>query len=104
MNAFCYLKYGLAGILTYVGVKMILAESLHIPVLGSLLIIIAILSVAIVASLIKNKGTKTCAVIEETKTCPALKSLEGAESAEASAADETCPGLKRLAETESEKE
>ena len=61
MSLFCYLKYGLAAILMFVGSKMLLvAVGLHIPVLVSLLIIAAILGVTILASLIKNRGKKTC--------------------------------------------
>ena len=55
MNAFCYLKYGLAGILTFVGIKMIVADLYHLDVLLSLTIIVIILGMAIAASLIKNR-------------------------------------------------
>jgi len=64
--AFCYLKYGLAAILAFVGAKMLLADVFHIPVLLSLLAIIGILSVSIVTSWIKNRGSRTCPV-EETE-------------------------------------
>ncbi len=80
MNLFCYLKYGLAGILSFVGIKMLLPlvdPHLHIPVFVSLAVIVAILGVAIGASLIKTRRTGTCPVVEEmqVETCPALKGI-----------------------------
>lgn len=53
MDRFHYLKVGLAVILTYVGLKMCLAQWLHIPVLLSLGIIALILAVSMVASLVR---------------------------------------------------
>jgi tellurite resistance protein TerC len=88
MSAFCYLKYGLAGILSFVGIKMLLPivdPDLHIPVEISLLVIVAILGVAIVASLIRNRRGRTSTpkdlvgsqlpVAEGGTTCPGLKEL-----------------------------
>ena len=49
-DKFDYLQPGLAVILAFVGVKMILAEWYHIPTFASLGVIAAILTVAIVAS------------------------------------------------------
>jgi tellurite resistance protein TerC len=60
ISLFCYLKYGLAAILAFVGAKMLLAEYVHIDTFLSLGIIVAILVVAMVASYIKNRGKKTC--------------------------------------------
>ncbi|OPY32580.1 MAG: Integral membrane protein TerC family protein [Methanomassiliicoccales archaeon PtaU1.Bin124] len=60
MGLFCYLKYGLAAILAFVGTKMLLASFIHIPVILSLLVIVGILVVTILASLIKNRGKKAC--------------------------------------------
>lgn len=106
MNAFCYLKYGLAGILSFVGVKMLLPlidPGLHVPVEMSLAVIVVILLVAISASLIKTRGTKTCPVVqkvtcpagEDIRTCPALKALQkDGEVCD----DATCPGLVKLEE------
>ena len=80
MNLFCYLKYALAGILTFVGGKMLLADYVHIPVLGSLAIIVLILVVAITASIIKNKRTAACTTAEvHADVCPALKELRDTE-------------------------
>ncbi|MDD2474141.1 MAG: hypothetical protein PHR49_09175, partial [Methanoculleus sp.] len=77
MNAFCYLKYGLAGILSFVGVKMLIADIYHVPVEVSLAVILLILGVAVVASMIRNRRTGTCPVVEEVQAgaCPALKNL-----------------------------
>ncbi len=78
MTLFCYLKYGLAGILGFVGVKMLAGIfDYHVPVLTSLLIIVAILAVAMAASWIRTHRTGTCPVVKEVEgeACPALRSL-----------------------------
>ncbi len=49
---FYYLKYGLAAILVFVGVKMSIAGFFHFPVVLSLLIILGILLISILASLL----------------------------------------------------
>jgi tellurite resistance protein TerC len=53
--AFRYLKYGLAAILGFVGIKMMLSDYLHLPVIVSLGIIVAILTISIVTSIIRNR-------------------------------------------------
>jgi len=50
-DKFDYLQPGLAVILAFVGVKMILAEWYHIPTFASLGVIATVLTVAIVASI-----------------------------------------------------
>jgi len=78
MTLFCYLKYGLAGILGFVGVKMLAGIfDYHVPVLTSLLIIVVILAVAMAASWIRTHRTGTCPVVKEVEgeACPALRSL-----------------------------
>jgi tellurite resistance protein TerC len=55
MGKFYYLKLGLAVILSYVGVKMVLADIYPIPTLLSLAIIAALLTVAILASVIRAR-------------------------------------------------
>lgn len=80
MNLFCYLKYGLAGILGFVGVKMLAGIfDYHVPVLTSLFIIVSILIVAIGASWLRTRTTKTCPVPKEIRdeSCKALTGLEG---------------------------
>lgn len=54
MDKFCYLKYGLAGVLGFVGVKMMLVDVAPIPVAASLCIVLTIASVSIVASLLRK--------------------------------------------------
>jgi tellurite resistance protein TerC len=51
MDKFYYLKLGLAGVLTFVGVKMVLVDVFHLPSWFSLIVIAGILTVAVVASL-----------------------------------------------------
>ena len=55
VDKFHYLKLGLATILTFVGVKMIVADIFDIPIVVSLLVIIGILGVAIGASLLRTR-------------------------------------------------
>ncbi|MCE5296670.1 MAG: TerC family protein [Euryarchaeota archaeon] len=72
MTAFCYLKYGLSGILAFVGLKMLLADFVEIPVVMSLLVIVAILGISVIASWSKYKDAKIqvacpdqCGIVEE---------------------------------------
>jgi len=60
MQYFRYLKIGLAFVLSFVGVKMLIAYfDIEIPILLSLAIIISILAISIIASLIKKeRGVK----------------------------------------------
>ena len=51
IHRFVYLKLGLAVVLTYVGVKMLVSEFYKIPVWASLAVIAIVLTVSIVASL-----------------------------------------------------
>lgn len=55
IQKFHYLKIALAVILVYVGVKMLVADFLHIPAWLSLLVIAFVLSVAILASLARAR-------------------------------------------------
>lgn len=52
MKLFHLLHYGLAAILTFVGVKMLIEDVFHIPVAASLMVIATILTASIVSSLI----------------------------------------------------
>ncbi|HQO50651.1 MAG TPA: TerC family protein [Bacteroidales bacterium] len=54
---FAYLKYGLAVILVFVGVKMGISGFYHFPIVASLLVILAILLVSVLASFIFPKKT-----------------------------------------------
>ncbi|MCE9580113.1 MAG: TerC family protein [Deltaproteobacteria bacterium] len=51
VDRFRYLKLGLAGVLVFVGAKMILVDVMHLPPVASLAIIAAILGASVIASL-----------------------------------------------------
>jgi tellurite resistance protein TerC len=53
ISRFAYLKIGLAAVLAFVGVKLLLTHVLHLPVSLSLGVIAAILGTALVASLVR---------------------------------------------------
>jgi TerC family integral membrane protein len=55
MGRFSYLKLGLAVVLSYVGVKMVLADMYHIPTALSLAVIAVVLAVAVVASIVRAR-------------------------------------------------
>lgn len=55
MGKFHYLKVGLSGVLVFVGAKMLLSGVYPIPIAFSLLTIIALLGVAIIASLVRAR-------------------------------------------------
>ena len=55
VDIFVYLKYGVALILFYVGMKMLTAELYHIPTEYSLILILAILTGSVILSLLKKK-------------------------------------------------
>jgi len=85
IDKFRYLNYGLAAILTFVGLKMLLSEWLaenyhvHIEAVHSLIVIVAILAIAIVASHLKNKrdGPPEPKTVEAV--CPMPEAEEGEE-------------------------
>jgi tellurite resistance protein TerC len=52
MNLFCHLKLGLAAILGFVGIKMLLVDVVHVPIGVSLAVVGSILLLSILASLI----------------------------------------------------
>jgi tellurite resistance protein TerC len=56
VTKFHLLKYGLAVILTFVGVKMIIESWVHIPILLSLAVVLGVLAISIIASLIWPKA------------------------------------------------
>ena len=53
VERFTYLKPALSAVLIYVGVKMLVADVVHVPPVISLVVIAAILGVAVVASVVK---------------------------------------------------
>lgn len=56
IDRFEYLKYGLAALLAFAGLKMLLSDVIHLDVWVSLGIIVGILAVSIVISLIATRG------------------------------------------------
>ena len=52
MKLFHLLHYGLAAILTFVGVKMLIEDFFHVPVTASLLVIASILTVSVITSIV----------------------------------------------------
>jgi tellurite resistance protein TerC len=64
MNRFIYLRTGLALVLAFVGIKMVLADYLRLPRILSLGVIALILAVTIVISMLK---TQDCAKIGNQK-------------------------------------
>jgi tellurite resistance protein TerC len=56
VTKFHLLKYGLAVILTFVGVKMMIEHWVHIPILLSLAVVLSVLALSIVASLVWPKA------------------------------------------------
>ena len=57
VHRFVYLKYGLAGVLVFVGAKMVLVDVYKVPVVASLAVIAALIGGAIVASLVRRPAT-----------------------------------------------
>jgi len=57
MDRFIYLRTGLAFVLAFVGIKMIIADYLPIPRTLSLAIIVSILAVTIVISMLKTQNS-----------------------------------------------
>ena len=56
-DRFHLLKYGLAAVLTFIGMKMLLLEVFHIPVVVSLAVVFLLLTASIVASLLVSRKT-----------------------------------------------
>ena len=55
MKSFHYLKYGLSCILMFIGLKMLIADFLHIPIGASLAVIGGVLLVSVVMSIVRNR-------------------------------------------------
>jgi tellurite resistance protein TerC len=56
---FTYLKYGLATILVFVGLKMCMSDLVKIPVEISLIIILFVLVISMIASVIVKKDKRS---------------------------------------------
>lgn len=55
MKSFYYLKYGLSGILIFIGIKMLIADFVHVPIIMSLGVIASVLLVSVWMSIARNK-------------------------------------------------
>lgn len=55
MEKFYYLKPGLAAILLFIGIKMIISEFYKIPITASLVVIFGILAVAMILSFVRSR-------------------------------------------------
>lgn len=58
MDLFNYLKYGLAVILSFVGIKMLISKFYHIPVEWALFVVVMVLAISILLSQMKNREGK----------------------------------------------
>jgi tellurite resistance protein TerC len=59
VTKFRFLKVGLSAILVFVGIKMLIVDIYHIPILVSLGVIASILTLSIVASLVLPQAAET---------------------------------------------
>jgi len=65
IDKFYYLKLGLAVVLTFVGVKMVIVDFYKIPTPVSLSVVAGVLTVAVIASLIRNQRVSKAARVAE---------------------------------------
>jgi tellurite resistance protein TerC len=56
MNTFYYLSHGLSIVLIFIGIKMMIADFLHIPIALSLAVVMGVLAIAVIASLKRNRN------------------------------------------------
>ncbi len=71
VDRFYYLKPALAVILTFVGIKMVVAEWFAIPISGSLVFIVGVLAAAILASWVRARQVGTAAdVLPDPRALP----------------------------------
>lgn len=67
IDKFHYLKLGLSAVLTFVGVKMVIVDFYKIPIGISLGVIAGILTLAVVASLLRTRRLESIAMREATE-------------------------------------
>lgn len=70
MGIFHHLHYGLSGILVFVGLKMVLSDLFHVPIVVSLGVVAGMLVVSIIASLMWPKKEEAGETPEETLERP----------------------------------
>ncbi|MBS0659671.1 MAG: TerC family protein [Verrucomicrobia bacterium] len=63
MDKFHYLKLGLATVLTFVGVKMVIVDFYKIPTALSLGVVVSILAVAVFASLVRDRRLREAGLL-----------------------------------------
>jgi tellurite resistance protein TerC len=80
MHRFVFLKLGLAVVLVYVGFKMLLSSTLHIPIWASLTFIAVTITVSILASLRSTTGVAGEPAEGEQADAGAIEPPEPAES------------------------
>ena len=59
MDKFKYLKYGLALVLFFIGIKMLIADIFHISITLSLIVVASLIFISVIISLISSKNIKT---------------------------------------------
>jgi tellurite resistance protein TerC len=67
---FIYLQPGLALVIIFVGVKMAIAHWVKVPVLASLVVICLVLTLSVVASLLRTRGSKQVAEVRPEGPLP----------------------------------
>ena len=70
MELFHYLHYGLAAILAFVGVKMLLSDVFHIPTPVALGVVVLTLLGCVVASMLRPRAAKSENTASETRGTP----------------------------------
>ena len=55
MDAFHYLHYGLALILSFIGIKMLISNWVHLPTFVALGVVAGVLAISVIASLVWPK-------------------------------------------------
>jgi len=77
LQRFEYLSWGLAGVLGFVGVKMLISHWVHIPVLASLAVIVVAIGTSVIVSLVLTKGAEPdTAVLEAAGHGDLIKTAE----------------------------
>lgn len=81
INRFAYLHYGLAVILGFVGVKMLLADFYHLPTVVALGVIVVALTVSIVVSVLKTRseGCQIAPVMDGEDPAPIMPPADPAQ-------------------------
>ncbi len=81
LQRFEYLSWGLAVVLAFVGVKMLISHWVHIPILVSLGVIVVAVGSAIVVSLLLTRGVEPQPQVLEAAGCDGLSPHEDDDAA-----------------------